>query len=243
MKKFLLTLVFALAVVISAKSQCTPVQFSSGLVSPDTSVGLPYGAATQYYEAIINIRVPEDTTLPGFPIPIGIDSAGIVSVTGLPSSMTWTTNSPSNYWQGGTFGCIAFTGTPTVQDVGTHSVVISGIVYFLTVPYSFTYEYELVILDATHVGFSQQELKTFTVKQNSPNPFDKSTTIRFSSTKSQMFTFEVFDMVGNKVEMSQFEAIAGVNQIIFDRKNLKDGVYLFKLTSGQNSIVKRMIIN
>lgn len=243
MKKFLLTLLFALVLVFSAKSQCTPVPFSGGLINPDTSVGLPYGAATQYYEAIINVRVPDDTIVAPFPLPVGIDSAGVTSVTGLPSSMSWSTNTASHFWQGGSYGCIAFTGTPTTQDVGTHTITLTVNIYLLTNVIPYTYSYDLVILDASHVGFSQEELKSFIVKQNSPNPFDKSTTIRFSSATSQVFTFEVFDMVGNKVEMSQFEAIAGVNQIIFDRKNLKNGVYLFKLTSGQNSIVKRMIIN
>lgn len=84
---------------------------------------------------------------------------------------------------------------------------------------------------------------TFNLSQNYPNPFNPTTNIHFSIPKDGIVTFKVYDVVGNEVAVfSNGFMKAGEYNAEFDGSKLASGVYFYKLTAGEFSSTKKMIL-
>ncbi len=73
----------------------------------------------------------------------------------------------------------------------------------------------------------------FWLSQNYPNPFNASTQIEFSISESGTVSLEVFNILGQKVEIladGHFEA--GNFRVIWDAVDMPSGIYFFKLSSS-----------
>jgi hypothetical protein len=74
-----------------------------------------------------------------------------------------------------------------------------------------------------------------------PNPFEAYTNVTFTLDKSEKASVDVFDMFGKKVySVLPFEFGAGQNNIRVNNVNLSNGMYILRLTIG-NQIVTRKI--
>ncbi|HZW39706.1 MAG TPA: T9SS type A sorting domain-containing protein [Ignavibacteriaceae bacterium] len=83
----------------------------------------------------------------------------------------------------------------------------------------------------------------FSLEQNYPNPFNPVTKIKFSIPSDHFITLEVFNVLGQKVSSVFSGNIqAGSHTMSFNSSELNSGVYYYKLTAGNNSSVKKMII-
>lgn len=79
--------------------------------------------------------------------------------------------------------------------------------------------------------------------QNNPNPFNPSTTIKFSIPNSQFITLKVYDILGREVAtLVNEEKIPGNYEVKFNGSNLSSGVYFYKLQSGSFSDTKKFIL-
>ena len=76
-----------------------------------------------------------------------------------------------------------------------------------------------------------------------PNPFNNGTNIQFELTETKSVKLSVFDMVGRKLGTENLGVLSfGIHDIEFNGTNLKTGVYLFKLTVDDETIIKRVIL-
>jgi photosystem II stability/assembly factor-like uncharacterized protein len=83
----------------------------------------------------------------------------------------------------------------------------------------------------------------YSLDQNYPNPFNPSTTIRFGLPKGEFVEMVLYDILGRKVATLVKEPKqAGVYEIKFDAQNLATGVYFYKLTAGDFTAVKKMLL-
>jgi hypothetical protein len=83
----------------------------------------------------------------------------------------------------------------------------------------------------------------FALSQNYPNPFNPSTTIRFAIPQSEHVTLKVFDMLGREVATLVNEVrIAGTYNELFNASKVSSGVYLYKLTAGNFTSVKKLAV-
>ncbi len=82
------------------------------------------------------------------------------------------------------------------------------------------------------------------LKQNYPNPFNPTTNIGFALNKASVVTMKVFDILGRLVSipLENKAMSAGSHNIIFDGSNLASGVYIYRLTTGQNNYIKKMTL-
>jgi subtilisin family serine protease len=92
---------------------------------------------------------------------------------------------------------------------------------------------------------------TFALEQNSPNPFNPTTTIKFSIPagrdgqipSSQTVSLKVYDVLGREVATLVNEPMApGRYQITFDAGNLASGTYFYRLQSATSVAVKKLMI-
>jgi hypothetical protein len=83
----------------------------------------------------------------------------------------------------------------------------------------------------------------YSLSQNYPNPFNPSTTINFSIPKSGYVTLKVFDLLGKEIAtLANGNAPAGNYSVEFHSGNLASGIYLYKITSGNFSDTKKLIV-
>ncbi|MDY0081631.1 MAG: T9SS type A sorting domain-containing protein [Ignavibacteriaceae bacterium] len=83
----------------------------------------------------------------------------------------------------------------------------------------------------------------FSLEQNYPNPFNPSTTISFNIPTDGLVSLKVFDIMGNQVaELLNKETTAGFYSIKFDASQLASGTYFYKLQSGSNVEVQKMLL-
>ena len=78
---------------------------------------------------------------------------------------------------------------------------------------------------------------------NYPNPFNPNTTISFSLQQSGLVRLEVFNSIGQQVQILLNEIKnEGNYSVSFDGSELPSGVYFFRLISGNFSDIKKMML-
>ena len=83
----------------------------------------------------------------------------------------------------------------------------------------------------------------FDLDQNYPNPFNPTTTIRFSIEKAGQTTLTIYNVVGQVVATPVATRLeAGSYQVQFDASGLRSGVYFYKLESGEQVSMKKMLL-
>lgn len=83
----------------------------------------------------------------------------------------------------------------------------------------------------------------YDLAQNFPNPFNPSTSIRFSIPEAGMVSLKIFNLLGEEVAtvVNEFKN-AGNYNVNFDASNLTSGVYVYRITSGNFSTSKKMML-
>jgi hypothetical protein len=84
---------------------------------------------------------------------------------------------------------------------------------------------------------------SFSLLQNYPNPFNPSTNIKFQIPRNSFVILKIYDIAGKEIsELTNEELNPGTYEIEFDSSNLSSGVYYYRLTAGEYSETKKMIL-
>jgi hypothetical protein len=120
---------------------------------------------------------------------------------------------------------------------------LSGVLYFSFSNYKLTPR-----KDDDFVGYTTDVKDnlvpvTFSLKQNYPNPFYPSTAIEFSLPKGDNVKLEIFDVLGRSIQtiINEYKE-AGNYKVYFNASALPSGIYLYRIDSGVNISVKKMIL-
>jgi hypothetical protein len=105
----------------------------------------------------------------------------------------------------------------------------------------------IVILDAKFTPVSVEQISEnipadFFLEQNYPNPFNPATQIKFGIMQSADVELKVFDLLGREVAVLIDNQLysAGTYIVNFNAGNLASGIYIYRLTSGNNIVSKKM---
>lgn len=84
----------------------------------------------------------------------------------------------------------------------------------------------------------------FALEQNYPNPFNPATRINFQLPENSNVTLSVYDVTGRTIAelISGKYYTAGYHSIEFNASSLSSGVYFYKLTTENNSAIKKMAL-
>jgi hypothetical protein len=83
----------------------------------------------------------------------------------------------------------------------------------------------------------------FALHQNYPNPFNPSTVISFTLENAGQATLTLHNMLGQKVAILIDKKLkSGYHQVNFNASHLANGVYFYKLESGENISVRKMLL-
>ncbi len=84
---------------------------------------------------------------------------------------------------------------------------------------------------------------SFGLEQNWPNPFNPTTTIRFSLPLHSRVSLVVYNILGQRIrEVVNEELPAGTHQVQFHARDLPSGEYLYRLNAGTFTESKRMML-
>ena len=103
---------------------------------------------------------------------------------------------------------------------------------------SVTYRLKQVDFDGTFAYSNAVEVDVvspdnFVLEQNHPNPFNPTTSIRFSVKSDAFITLAVYDQLGQQVAMLQSGIVnAGSYSSNFDASKLPSGIYFYRLTAA-----------
>ena len=83
----------------------------------------------------------------------------------------------------------------------------------------------------------------FELGQNYPNPFNPTTEIEYQIAGAGPVTLRVYDLLGREVKTLVNERQSpGTHSVTFDANKLPSGVYFYRLESGTNSQVKKLVL-
>nr|AOR51111.1 FG-GAP repeat protein [uncultured bacterium pAW1] len=82
----------------------------------------------------------------------------------------------------------------------------------------------------------------YALAQNYPNPFNPSTTIEFALPIAGNYTLTIYNVNGQVVESFEGSAEAGIVTETWNATNTASGVYFYKLSAGQFTSTKKMVL-
>ena len=107
-------------------------------------------------------------------------------------------------------------------------------------------EYNLYIGTGEYIHEKQKDILPveYTLYQNYPNPFNPSTTIRFALPQQSKVSLKIYNILGELIKVIINDQVyeEGYHEILFNGSLLPSGVYIYKLTAGDFSCIKKMMI-
>jgi hypothetical protein len=96
---------------------------------------------------------------------------------------------------------------------------------------------------ATSSELTEELPQRLELSQNYPNPFNPSTTIQFSLNRASDVTLEVFNITGQRIATLVNETLsAGNHQHSFDASGLSSGIYIYRLRTPEQMLMRQMIL-
>jgi len=84
---------------------------------------------------------------------------------------------------------------------------------------------------------------TFGLDQNFPNPFNPTTNIRYEIPFTSKVMLRLFDILGREVQtLVNTIQVPGTYTVTLNAQNLATGVYFYRITAGNFSETKKLIL-
>jgi len=249
MKKILLLTILAFTATNVVNAQCTPNPLYADSIFgvwPDTITGFEPAMEGVWWTDTLDFKIPTESgdIDPNFPGNL-IDSVSLTTITNLPPGIVYYCNSntpaPCTFL-GGMQGCGLLEGIPTAE--GTYDIDIDIMAFVLVgsitmpVQYSFT-GYSITV---GPLGVVENSGNISKVEQNVPNPFSNETKIDVYLRNGANIELTVHDMVGKTLYQTIERGIPGKNELVFEANDLGQGIYLYTIESGGESVTRRMIV-
>ena len=251
MKKVILSVIIAASAGSAMAQACTPDPiYADSLfgIWPDTTTNMAPGMVGIAYEQVLNMIIPSDAGLidPQY-AGVALDSIALDGLTGMPPGLSYACNSqtpaPCSYITG-QLGCAIITGVPTTEGTYPLSIEVTAFTAFfgqvIPVPQTFG-GYSIVIAQNT-VGILEGSLIAAGSARAVPNPFTTNTNIEFQLSRSSQVQLSVFNLLGEKLWSKTVNGKSGLNKVPYENTDLQDGIYLFKVESGNDVFTGRMVV-
>jgi hypothetical protein len=130
------------------------------------------------------------------------------------------------------------TGIHEIDD--TTGALVRTILTGANFQYIDVYDPNLVVGSRINSSKLPKEYKLY---ENYPNPFNPSTSIKFSLPEKAFVKLAVYDVMGREVVvLINSQMNAGIHQILFNAEGLSSGLYFCKISANSFIDVKKMIL-
>lgn len=257
MKKTLLLLLCLLNGMLCVSAQVcmrdSSIYQTDTLLSPETwtpenmAYNLNVACIGQPYEQSVTFNVP--STYQNLPLSsVSIAQTGAIS--NLPAGITYSCDPPNCTFAANTLGCILLYGTPTAAnpapDTSDLGILVSVNFQFGSLPLEFPLgdqHYYLILQTAACPSSGTNDLNgQIASVRNVPNPFTAMTQIEVGSYQAGDFSFDVYDLLGQRVYADQIRLEAGLNKFSFDAGYLANGSYFYTISNAEGKVSRLMVI-
>jgi hypothetical protein len=108
------------------------------------------------------------------------------------------------------------------------------------------YNYVRCVRDAGSTDIEENDDQNtpdkFGLIENYPNPFNPTTTIRFSLETHGDVSLQIYDITGRLVETVVNGTIRGEHEVVWDASGYPSGVYLIRLSHGDRTHTRKMLL-
>ncbi len=108
------------------------------------------------------------------------------------------------------------------------------------------HRFQVVFIPHTQVNNELEDVlpDALELQQNYPNPFNPVTTINYQVPRLSRVRLEVFDLMGRKVAtlVNSEQQQPGRYVVRFDASQLASGTYIYRLTAGSTSLIKKLTL-
>jgi len=132
---------------------------------------------------------------------------------------------------------------------GTYEDEIVDSTYFYVTIYEFKGSGQQAHSDWSLYGWGDEEVPeagcptTFALSRNYPNPFNARTVIAYQLPEASEVRLEVYNILGEKVAtLVNGQEEAGYRSVTWDATEISSGIYFYKLTAGDYTETKRMML-
>lgn len=138
-------------------------------------------------------------------------------------------------------------GIPVREDTSELTIQVTD---HASPPNSFSTALSIVVRIDSLTGIAGGSPTEFSLEQNFPNPFNPSTTIRYSLARDSHVQIKIFDQLGRQVRLLLDEQRpAGVSQLIWNGtddqgRRVASGTYFYRMTygDGHQRLMKKMLL-
>jgi len=100
-----------------------------------------------------------------------------------------------------------------------------------------------IVGDLAVDGHGEVIPQSYVLTQNYPNPFNPTTNIDFGLPRAGHVLLEVFDILGGRVAILANGTLQpGMYQVQFDARGLTSGIYFYRLTTPEGSLLRKMLV-
>lgn len=239
MKKiFLLSLIFCFFSIIKSEAQCTP---DTTITTPGIyPKNLPDAKEDSIYDEVIQFRMPKDTQ--SFLGLVKFDSISIISISGIPSGITYDCNPNPGFsgctWAGGTNGCLRVHGTPDSGMAGIHQCVIKLRAYVFIAGNVTFFETKDTLLFNVHPAQRTNGIITFlnTDLTIFPNPATQKLYISGGASILPEAIVSLYNISGSILGIYKWADFVSQG---LDTHSMPPGVYILRIADGNNIITAR----
>lgn len=130
-----------------------------------------------------------------------------------------------------------------VKDNTKYFYRIKGYNFIKQSAYSNEFEVTTMLTDSNDGNTASSAKYEYKLEQNYPNPFNPSTKIKFSIPNSNKVSIQIYNQLGEMIfqPVNDFYE-TGNYEVEINMQDFTSGVYLYKITSGSFSIIKKMIL-
>jgi hypothetical protein len=146
------------------------------------------------------------------------------------------------------FQSFGLTATQQTIKVGIQKDSTNGLSWFEAGDYADripTNGSSVIIAPSTNTGIAEVKgvPTQFALEQNYPNPFNPTTNVTFEMKVNGPVSLKIFDVLGREVEtLMNEEKLLGTYKIAWDASRFASGIYFYRLSAGEFSQVRKMVL-
>lgn len=205
------------------------------------------------YSQSITFNVPDMITLSGFTLPLQkITVATTGAVSNMPAGLSYSCDPPNCEFLANTLGCMLISGTPTPNNTPGDKEVSIKVTAFSLITQELDFpsqiapsnKYFITVKNTGECTSGTNDLSgQISSVKSAPNPFAQQTQITIDALVAGQYNFEVYNVVGKKVQDQVVELAMGLNQFTFDAGELPNGTYFYSLGNRLGRVSRTFVIN
>lgn len=220
---------------------CSPQAVSAPGIYPDSATNFAPAYQNSYYEQIITVVVPADTSLVAGGPALPITNIALVSLTGLPDGLSYGCLPTNCVFPGNTTNCAKIYGTP-IAAPGTYPISVTVLPTVAGSPFiNITFDYYKIVVNPP-LGLTSKGINSFEIQSIDPNPSQELSRLNFTLPTASRVNMRVSNAIGKQVLIREMNLQPGLNTVDLETAHLPSGLYFVTIEANGKVLTRRLAV-